>query len=255
MQVKYIFRGWFAVIFFLIAIGNVASGQLSGFKVGVGLSTKEIIGNNIAEYPFIWTTSKGKLYGGSFDQSQNGFRVEAVFPLDTGSVFEMPVGFDYHFFQGREKEWIEYNSDVRLMHDVDIAAVTLGLHYNFYEVHPFEYKAVFYLGVDVRPSFFFNARFKTISYYNFIGDTITNVYDTKESAFRLGGALQFGLVGDISKDLSVDFRAGLGMMNLLGKSDERGELLTPSKTREDYREFGESSVFDFNFMVLLQFKL
>ncbi|ROL61633.1 hypothetical protein D9V86_04755 [Bacteroidetes/Chlorobi group bacterium ChocPot_Mid] len=255
MQVKQIIRSSAVVIAILMAMGNLAYGQLSGFRVAAGLSTMEIIGNNIAEYPFIWVTPKGKLYGGSFDQSQNGFRLEAVFPLDTGSVFEMPVGFDYHFFQGREKEWIEYNSDVKLMHDVDVAALTFGLHYNFYEIHPFEYKAKFYLGMDMRPSLIFNARFKTISNYNFIGDTITNVYDTKSSAFRLGGTLQFGLVGELNKDISIDFRAGLGMMNLLGKSDERGELLTPSKTREDYREAGESSVFDFNFMMLLQFKL
>jgi len=261
MQVKNIFRSvWIVLIIGLIQSGN-SFGQLTGFRVSGGLSTMEIIGNNIAEYPFVFVKPEGKLYGGSFDQSQNGIRLEAVFPLDTGEIFEIPVGLEYHLFQGREKEWMEYKSDVRLMHDVDVASLTFGINYSFLEIKPFNYKAKFYLGVDTKINYFFNARFKSIAFYYQIKDTVTTIYQTKDPAMRLGGEVLFGLNGELYENINIDFRVGLGLLNLLGKNDDRGELLTPNKliksqeNEQLYLEPSEGSVFNFHFMMMLQYRL
>jgi hypothetical protein len=248
------FRGLNIILIIIIAFSINARAQLSGVKVSAGLSTAEIIGNNIAQYPLIWDTPDGKIYGGSFDQSQNGLRLEGNFSLDTGEIFEIPIGFEYIFFKGRERQPISDSSDIKFKHDVDVAIFSLGFFYSFYEIYPFKLKAKFYTGVDTRTSFISQGRYEASINYT-IDNPEVIAYDTKEAAIRFGGAIILGLNGEINEKVGVDFRAGLGMMNLLGKNDERGELFTPRKKTGDYEEKGESSVFNFHFAMMIQFKL
>ncbi len=229
--------------------------QLSGIKVSGGLSTIEILGKNIARYPLIWDTPDGKIYGGSFAQSQNGIRLESIFALDTSEIFEIPVGFEYNFYSGREKLPLSDTSDIRFKHDVDVATITFGLFYTFYEISPFQLKAKFYGGIDTRTSIIFQGRYESSINYNYLGESDVYGYNTKDLAVRFGSALLVGLNGEINKDFSVDFRWGLGIMNLIGQDDDRGELLTPRKKTGDYEEAGESIIYNFHFAMLFQFRI
>ena len=254
MQAVKVFRVSIIIIVLSITLSINSYAQLTGFKVSAGLSTIEIIGNNIAQYPLIWNKPEGKLYGGSFDQSQNGFRLEAIFPLDTSEIFEIPVGFEYIFFRGRERLPMSEVSDIKFKHDIDVAVVTLGFFYTYYDIKPFKLRAKFYTGVDTRTSFIGQGRKETTLNYSIDKPEKISI-NTKESAIRFGGALMFGLNGELSDNVSIDFRAGLGLMNLLGKNDERGELFTPQKETSDYKESGETTVYDFHFAMLFQYRL
>lgn len=254
MKWKNVFRVSIIVWVLSIAVNTATFAQLSGIRVSAGLSTIEIIGNNIAQYPLIWDTPDGKIYGGSFDQSQNGFRIEAIFSLDESEKIEIPIGFEYSFFSGRERQPISEVSDIKFKHDIGAAIVTLGFLYSFYEMKPFNLKAKFYSGIDTRTSFIGQGRYEASINYTIDKPEVIS-YNTKESAIRFGGAVLMGMNGEITKQVCVDFRAGLGMMNLLGKDDERGELFTPRKKTGDYEEKGESSVFTFHFAMLLQFRI
>ncbi|MFH1051322.1 MAG: hypothetical protein V1779_10400 [bacterium] len=254
MQFLKIFRGLLVILIIAILLSINLPAQLSGFKVSAGLSTIEILGNNIARYPLIWDTPKGKIYGGSFDQSQNGFRLESIFALDTNEIFEIPVGVEYNFYSGREKLPLSDSSDIKFKHDVGVATFTLGMFYNFYEIRPFQLRARFYSGIDTRTSFVFQGRYESSINYS-IDKPDVIAYNTKEFAVRFGAALMLGMTGDINEDVSVDFRGGLGILNLLGQDDERGELLTPRKKTGDYEEAGESIIYNFHFSMLIQFRI
>jgi hypothetical protein len=254
MPVKKIIRFTITAISLLIVIISSGYSQLTGFQVSAGLSTIEILGNNIARYPLVWDTKEGKIYGGSFDQSQNGIRLESIFSIDESEVFEVPLGIEYHFYRGRERQPISEVSDIKFRHDADVATITLGVSYSFYEIMPFQLKAKFYAGLETRTAIIFQGKYESSINYSIDKPEVIS-YSTKETAIRFGSAILLGMTGEINKDVSVDFRGGLGMMNLIGKDDERGELLTPRKKTGDYEEAGETSIFNFHFAMLLRFRI
>ncbi|MFC2131510.1 hypothetical protein ACFLSQ_08750 [Bacteroidota bacterium] len=241
--------------FALISTTQSMNAQLDRVKFSVGLSTIQILGNNLATKPFEHEEAGIYMFGGSFDQSQSGLKLEALFALDNEEIFEIPVGFEYYFYKGREKEQMQGLSDRKFRHDVNIMTFVLGFNYSFFKFNPLNSVAKFYVGLDTRSSIIFQGRFEQIT--NDVEQNIfeTLTYDTKEDAFRLGGVLKLGLNGRLYEPLYVDFSAGIGIMNLIGKDDNRGELLTPFKHTVRYNEDEENLVYNYHLTMMLQVKL
>jgi hypothetical protein len=257
MKIKLLLFKTLLLIITGFILSSNAKSQSDGFRFSAGLSTIEIIGDDVNANPFVYETIDGaSLYGGSFDQSQNGLRIEAIFPMDKIGRFELPFGAEYNFFMGRERQPIsDDGSDIKFKHDIDIATITLGLNYAFYRFNPLNSKAKFYVGLDTRTAFIFNAHYESKIKYVVHDSIETIAFDTKESAVRFGGTINIGLNGMLFEPVSVDFKAGLGILNLVGKNDERGELLTPRKKTADYIETKESTIFTFNFAMIFQVRI
>ena len=240
-----------ALLFIFSAESNA---QFNNLRFGAGLSTIQIIGNNIATKPFVYDTDSGKLFGGSFDQAQSGIRIEVVDDLDKSGHFQLPLGMEYNFFRAREKQPLNRVSEIQMRHDQQIMALTLGFNWVWYQLEILESISKFYIGVDTRTSFIFQGTYEEDWFYQNLGTQEQIRIDTKQSTVRLGGTLNFGVNGDLLDPIAINFKAGVGVMNLFLRDDNRGELLTMKK-EYSYTEDKETLVYTFNINLTLQYKL
>lgn len=250
---KNIFSYIFLFSFVLLIFNQTTIAQLKGVKVGFGISTVEILGNNVATRPFLTTTEDGDIFGSSFDGSQPGIRLGMTFPLDKNEIFEIPVGIDYHFYMGRERQPISSTADIKFRSDIDVATITLGINWAFYKFNPEITDAKFYLGLEARAANIFVGVYEREANYNIAKDTIYS-NPTKPTTLRLGSAINFGVNGEIFEPWYVNVNFGLGIMNLIGRDDDRGELMSLVKKTSTYNETKENFVIDYHFSLLIQYK-
>lgn len=239
----------------LVFIYSSAFSQFKGVRFAGGVSTVEILSNNLATKNFIHKEGDETFSGGSFDQSQPGFRLEALFAIDDEETFEIPVGLDYHFYMGREKDGAYDVTHILKKNDTDVLTWTLGLNYSFFKFNPINSVAKFYVSLDTRTAIVFQGHFEQDKFSADLKTHDILALDTKKSAVRLGGALSIGLNGRIYDPVYVDFKAGFGLMNLIGRNHVRGELLTPFKYTTNYTENHEGYLYNFHFSMLVQIEL
>lgn len=242
------------LLFLLILAQNNVFAQLKGTKIGFGLSTVQILGNNVATQPFLTSSEKGDVFGGSFDGSQPGLRLEMSVPLDKNGNFDMPIGIDYHFYMGRERQPVSSTADIKFRSDIDVATFTLGLNWAFYRFDPEITDAKFYFGLEARAASIMEGIYERDANYNLVND-VTYKDPTKPATFRFGGALNFGVNGEIYDPWFVNINFGLGLMNLIGRDDQRGELMSLIKKTPTYNELKENYLFNYHFSLLIQYKL
>lgn len=84
-------------------------------------------------------------------------------------------------------------------------------------------------------------------------DTLDVTYNiiNKKSTTRMGGVIKLGIDGELWDPWYVNISIGLGVMNLFGRKDARGELLTPIRLNE----YKENYVYNLLFSMLIQYRL
>lgn len=234
---------------FIMLSTSEAYSQFSNITVSGGLTTLRILGDNANTAPILQRdTSKKQIIGGSFNGTNPGFGLKANFGLDKGGKFNIPLGFEYIFFWTAQRIPISRKTTAYLKHTADMPVVTLGFDYKFYRL-PFA-NVKLYAGAEFRGSFIMQGDYnRQIEYAEF--DSIV-VYDnkTKNSTFRGGLGFKLGLDGQVIDKFWLNLNFSWTYLNMIGKDDSRGELLTPTKLFESK----ESEVVTFNFQFLLQYR-
>lgn len=234
---------------------RLASAQILSLReIGAGVSTAWINGANPAREPVTpevllnVSDSTVVLPGGSFDGQQAGIGVRMRFSLGDSSQFGLMLGADYLFYRGNWRIPVKTGSVIQ-EHAVDMPTVILGLEYS---VVNFSKLARLYTAVEARGAYlhssFYNWQFKREN-----GEIIQERghTDAKPSAFRLGAALRLGVAGEFREGWIVDTSIGYGAVNLMGKDDVRGELLT---TSNDF-ETKESTLGNILFSLMIMYRI
>jgi len=224
---------------------------INKFKVATGLTTTSILGNNPAKLPMIpMTDEEDAVTGGALKHAQPGIELRFTFPVDQYGTINIPLSLDYTFFTGRERiNTSQFIVDI-WTHSVDIFSISTGLHYVFYEMD--FANAKMYGGLEGRISFIHGI--DTRAERDYLEDLLpdeTWIVPPKENATRFGGNLRLGVEGKLHKNLYINTGAAFSVMNLIGKDDSRGELLTPIK----FLEVKESTLSSFHVFILLQLVL
>lgn len=246
---KITIKSWKYLIIVLI-FSFYAEAQMKGLSISSGISNTWILGDNPAAKPIFErdTTIKPFVYGGGFDGVQPGSMLKFAFAIDKQEKWVVPVTLDFVFFDSRQRIPITSNTTAFLKHYAYIPSASIGINYAFLKFPFAEVKA--FGGLDAKYYYINQGKMYTqIKYYV---DNISDVREigTKESAHRLGGLAYLGFEGVIVKPIYIESTFGVGAMNLIGKDDNRKELLTP---RSDF-ESGESTVFYSYFTLNLKYK-
>ena len=245
------------IIFIMIAITGGLSAQFTkGFSVGLGMKSTELIGDNPASKPFSERDpNKPPLFGGGFNGPQQGMELLFEFPIGDNNNFVIPLGFDYTFYQGLQRIPQTYFVLQDYDNSVDIASLSLGLNYAVVKYNVANAKI--YVGIEAKTSFIGKNVFTIETNYHKLDSIEILKLSTKESCVRLGGSFKLGLEGEIAQNWFVNIHGTLGVLNLVGKNDSRGQLLTPFK--EDklmrYIEDKEWFVYTLQYTFLIQYRL
>lgn len=229
----------FAVIIFLFGIINISPlfSQIGArYNLAAGLLTTNILGNNRAKLSIIPPPGKPDAYiGGSFAYSQPGIQLRSTFPLENYENIRISGYLNYSFFSGRERAVTSttISKVVYLFRNsLDITSFGIGGEYIWANLK--FANAKLYSGVDIQATLVHNINTEFLEdYLDVEGQDNLYKYDPKPSAFRLGGNLKLGVEGRLREIVHVNAGVSIGALNLIGRDDTRGELLTPLKLQED----------------------
>jgi hypothetical protein len=224
-----------ALILFIFQVDAIS--QIgSKINIGAGIVTTNIISNNRATLPIGPTAIEGEAYiGGSFKNSQPGIQLKGTYLMDNNPDLRFTTTIDYMFFSGRERYGYPPNVVIFYKHDVDIASFSTGFEYVWANLD--FANAKLYAGLDIQMNWiqvdlirdsYFSEHVKFLDKYE--PDWIFEY--SKGEAFRFGGNVRVGVEGKLRNNVHVNAGFAVGVMNLLGRDDSRGELLTPMKVFE-----------------------
>jgi hypothetical protein len=221
-------------------------------KISAGVVTTSILGDNRAKLPMVATNDENDAYtGGSFAFTQPGLTLRANFSDEETDRLRFGLGLDYLFFSGRERLNISGGRIVQyLRHDVNIMGFGGDLNYVLAELG--FANAKIYSGIEAKMYYLHGISSEVREDWLEIDDRDNTITHTpKSNAFRFGGSIKAGIEGRLRKKLFVNAGIGFGFINLLGRDDTRGELLTPLKLFEDT----ESLVSTMQVYILIQYNL
>lgn len=194
------------------------------------------------------TRDTADVTGSSMLGSQNG--ISARFNIEFGEKNQLilPLGIEYTAFRGGQQLNVDSGARGAGTVRIDMFTVVAGIQHRLWNL-PFA-QAFLYGGMEARASFLSGTQFEFkvtnrdgTSNPNSSIDTLT-----KESTFRMGGAIRVGVQGVIQDPIRINVSYAIGFMNLFGRDmrtsgrDRRGELLTPSninQTNEILVPFGQ----------------
>ncbi len=206
-----------------------------------GLSTMTILNDNAAVKKFEDRSNPDKdVYGGSYQEIQSGIDFHIVVPLDENDLFRLPIGIEYMMF--RSKEYLHYivsgrpGDDIYISNQNDLISIYSGIHYVLMKYKPYDVNLS--IGLELKATY--NTNIETmierryhngdIEKYHFY-EAIDNGQQ-KADAMRIGSFLKINGEGRLLNNLHANIYFGLGIVNLIGLDDSRGELLTPVKEGE-----------------------
>lgn len=234
----------------LIVFQSPTFAQFSNLSITSGISTISILGDNPGAKSIIERdTTKEPIYGGSFKTPQACFSFQVNVGLDNENKFIVPIGFEYVYFNALERIPAATQLTVYLRHSISVPTFYTGLLYQFMKFPLANVKA--YAGIEARASFVQEGVFYRRFYYHALDSSFIYESKTKDAATRLGATIRLGFQGEVIDPWYVNFSAAYGIMNLLGRDDKRGELLTPLRNFETK----ESLVYNLHFALLIQYRL
>lgn len=221
------------------------------FFIAAGLSTNEIIGNDWGKFPILERdTNKPGIIGGGFTSSNPGFQFLMTFWFDTSGVFRIPLGVEYHYYEGLQRVPYTRHYTYFLKHRLDLWSIHLGLDVAFLNLQLAQTKV--YTGIEFIANIFTNNLYTA----NLVHSTDPNISGetlraSKSNALRFGTGIKLGFEGLIVEPWYINASWSLSLLNLLGKDDARGELFTPNIDKEGK----ENNSYNFNFNFLVQYRL
>lgn len=243
----------------LIAVNNLLSQQESSDRTGLyiagGLSSSWFVGNDRMTFPFAPSLPlpddadefvPGPNYKGQFP----GLGIRGMWVFDQARKFRASFGLDYHFYVSRDRELSE-GLIIRKLNSHYIPAFTGAFDYAFINLPVAQAKI--YGGLDVRGTFVVSNTYEEFIEYQFNSSLNRSLTRSKEGTFRLGGGAHLGVEGEIFDPWYVNLSIGWGIMNLVGRDDARGELLTPYP--DEKYENKETRVYNIFANLFVQYRL
>jgi hypothetical protein len=226
--------GIFAIVLLITSYGSINAQHETKLNIGAGIITTNILGDNRAKLPMVATNDDEEAYtGGSFKYSQPGILVKFTMPLENNEDLRFSGNLGYIMFGGRERIVINKNIVHLLRHNVDMLNIGLGAEYVWANLD--FANAKIYSGLDLQGYYVHGIKAELYEDYlnneNF--DDILYTIPAKSSGMRFGGNVKLGVEGILRDNFHVNLGASVGIMNLLGRDDERGELFTPLTLLED----------------------
>lgn len=197
------------------------------YTLGIGLSTSKILGDNLSALPMrlVVFDDEDTRVGGSFNGAMPGIDVRMNYQLDDNGDWRMPIGLDYVFYSARERQPLTPFYTQYYNHEVNVFSPYIGLNYTLLRL-PLA-KSLVYGGIEFRGSYVHNAEFTFSEEYVNDPTQNSNFTNSKDDAFRMGGLVRLGIEGELYERYILNASWGMGVMNLLGRDDSRGQLLTP----------------------------
>ncbi|HRP02226.1 MAG TPA: hypothetical protein PLE30_06210 [Candidatus Kapabacteria bacterium] len=239
-------------IFIIFTSINSYSQFNTNYRVAGGIVTTQILGDNPAKLPIIDTSpNDDAITGGSFPDAQPGVQLQFLFPVDEAATFRIPFSFKYFFFRGKER--VNYNRNIidYYSHTLNVASINSGLHYVFLPVK--FARANVYTGIELEMSYIHNIDIEWNRDYknnDVFQDEIYKIAP-KDDAMRIGALLKLGVEGRLRDNFYINAGGAIGFMNIIGKNNNRGELLTPITMFETQ----ESNILSLQVFILIQYNL
>jgi hypothetical protein len=253
--------GLFTTILIIIFAGECAYAQsttitpkkeveaLGRIALSVGISTMRFLGNNPAVSPIIQRDeSKPLVNGASLFGTHPGGSIFLTMYLDKNEKFRIPIGFDYFFLDGGEKMPVSKIVVQTFTNKQKIGIISAGFDYSFYQTRLAMAKA--YAGLMTKSVFIGESKFMINTEYSDQNLNFEKQYSSKNSTFRFGGMIRLGIEGELTSPWFVNTYVGVGAMNLFGRDDARGELLTLSNNNETK----ETILYYWQFSINLQYR-
>ncbi len=250
MNYRYFRIAFLLLISLLMVYKTSAQLTKSSYRIGLGLSTMKIVGENPGSVHMIPPIEEENgVYGGSFDGAQPGIELRMTQLLGETGDFRIPYGIIYSFYTANERFPGGRSLEQRLRHSLNILSFYTGVHWVFVKFPLANAKA--YLGFESFNSFVHDVALIYTRDALLTDNVEKSVIKDKDAAFRLGGLLRIGIEGDIAENYEINTSFGFSLANLLLRDDERGELLTMLKLYDQQ----ESFLYNFNFSLLVQYRL
>ncbi|MGQ9819648.1 MAG: hypothetical protein ACUVQ1_06970 [Candidatus Kapaibacteriales bacterium] len=245
MKSRDVFLFAVAVVFCLNSVGRA---QIKNTSIEFGMMPTLVVGNDKITSPLASSTQNYR--GGGFFGFNNAFFLKAIFEPSLNSRFSFPVGVEYIFYRAYHRVPISRFVAAYLTHSIDLASVNIGTRYSFFKL-PFA-NVLFFGELTFAGNFVGASNYSVRLDYELLDSSSLKTVVGKQSVFRLGGGIRFGFLGEIESPWYVNIFTGVNYVNLLGRNNSRGELLTPTNVFEPI----ENPVYNFTlgFSIIYKFK-
>lgn len=239
-------RRYFVFVFVFFVIYGISFSQLKDLSIEFGLIPTSVFGNNGASDVF-QSGQKESTIGGGFFGFQTGIFVKSLWDVGASGV-SIPFGFEYVFYRAYHRVPLAPNVTLYIKHFIDVPTVTLGFRYALFKL-PFA-NVKMYTEIDARGNFIGKSNYNVRIDYEAYDSTVIRSVSYKNSVFRFGAGFKLGFLGEIVHPWYANIFAAVNYVNLFGRNNKRGELLTPDPKYETM----ENPVYNFQLAVSLMYK-
>jgi hypothetical protein len=195
---------------------TIEAGPISMKCLGDNASTRSLISQ--------LENSKWQM-GAGLRNNSLGFTANLNISIGEDDLFAVPIGVNIIGFRSIQYDGF-LGGTTRFRYENSLTQLKAGLLYK-----PFKFvggKVRVYLGMDLMMTMVGQGTEElTVDFYNReLSDSVATT-DSKVGATRFGGALKLGFEADMIGRWGLNTYVSYGAMNILGRNDERGELLTP----------------------------
>lgn len=222
--------------------------QIKNTSIEFGMMPTLIVGNDKATSPLASSTQYYR--GGGFFGFNNAFFLKAIFEPFPNSQLSFPVGVEYIFYRAYHRVPISRYVTAYLTHSIDLPSFNIGTRYSFFKL-PFA-NVLFFGELNFAGNFVGASNYTVRLDYELFDSSSTRTVIGKQSTFRFGAGIRFGFFGEIENPWYVNITGGINYINLVGRNNSRGELLTPTNVFEPT----ENPVYNFTlgFSIIYKFK-
>ena len=188
--------------------------------------------------------------GGGFAYFQPGAEVLLTYYTGKEKKWRVPFSLAYTPFKASQIRYINSASYFRFIHELDLYQFSIGAQYSLVTL-PLA-SAKIYLGPTLQYNLVDGQTYSVETVFILDPDASSeDITRPKPNANRLGLNFEIGADGVLEEDFMINLKCGFGIYNMLFYDDGRAELFAPGFGGQT----GESSVFNFNFSFLVQYKL
>ena len=214
----------------------------------LGLQTISFMGEPLASLPMSPGQDRAQPLGGDLSGAQAGFRLQAELMTDKDAIIRIPVALEYFGLNGKTTFSITRRDSLRrsqrwtFTHDASILTANIGATAAFFK------KQKLYISAELKGVYFPATNLNSRIYYADNDSTIQESPDLTpmESTFRIGGFVRAGAQLPFFDPFTLDFSAGIGILNMGLKGNSNLLTIDPQEAVEQnlrYFSIGMSLVY------------
>ncbi len=229
------------ILMILISLFNNTFSQMTNYRdiykyktpymYSAGINTHTVMFNHPASQTIVFDNEENFISGGSFDGAQSGLDLRfTYFPEDYEKLY-ISFGTEFMFLSAKEQYTVSSSSVVNYHNIARLTTPYLGAYWRIKRI-PLANTNI-YLGPELRFNFIHGSNIKS-EFQNIRDRNKTELKNErlKENTFRFGSAIRIGAEGEINKEIGVNISIAMNMVNLLGRNNDYGELLTSGLVKE-----------------------